>query len=112
MNLRLVRKMKVLKLPDGTRVPVLGHGIWNLDAAANRCGFQIWGLQSGIDLWFALIDTAEMYDYGAFEKLVGGAIQLAGTSIHCYQCLPLSGGRSCLLQGCPRFGVNGALASN
>lgn len=88
MNLRLVRKMKALKLPDGTRVPVLGHGIWNLDAAANRCGSQIWGLQSGIESWLTLIDTAEKCDGGAFEKLVGYAIQRAGTSIHCHQRLP------------------------
>jgi len=81
MNLRLVRKMKALKLHDGTRVPVLGHGIWNL---ANRCGSQIWGLQSGIESWLTLIDTAETCDDGAFEKLVGDAIQRAGTSIHCH----------------------------
>ena len=70
MNFPLVRTMKVLKLRDGTRVPAVGHGIWSPGAAASTCRSQIYGLQSGIDLWFALIDTAEMYDYGAFEKLV------------------------------------------
>ncbi|WP_445490188.1 aldo/keto reductase [Niallia sp. 03133] len=59
---------------DGTAIPCIGQGTWNMgENSLNRQG-EIKSLQLGIDLGMTLIDTAEMYGEGKAEELVGEAI--------------------------------------
>ena len=66
--------MKTIALPEGTMVPALGQGTWNMAEDANRRVDEITALRTGIDLGMTLIDTEEMYADGESERLVGDAI--------------------------------------
>ncbi|KNC19506.1 oxidoreductase [Arthrobacter sp. RIT-PI-e] len=64
----------MITFPDGTAVPALGQGTWNMgDSPADR-DTEIHALRTGIDLGLTVIDTAEMYGNGRSEDLVGDAI--------------------------------------
>lgn len=64
-----------VRLPDGTQVPALGQGTWNMGDDPSRRKEEIYSLQLGIELGMTLIDTAEMYGGGRAEELVGEAIK-------------------------------------
>lgn len=66
--------MKTVTFRDGTSVPALGLGTWNVGDSQSRRADEIRALQRGMDLGMTLIDTAEMYGEGAAESLVGEAI--------------------------------------
>ncbi|WP_419808779.1 aldo/keto reductase [Sphingomonas sp.] len=66
--------MKVTQLPDGTPVPCLGQGTWQMAETPARRAAEIAALREGVALGMTLIDTAEMYGDGAAEELVGEAI--------------------------------------
>jgi len=67
--------MNMIRFPDGTQVPALGQGTWNMaEKAANRAD-EIAALRAGVDLGLTLIDTAEMYADGESERLVGEALR-------------------------------------
>jgi diketogulonate reductase-like aldo/keto reductase len=59
---------------DGTPLPALGMGTWNLGDRADRRAQEIASLRTGLDLGLRVIDTAEMYGSGRSESLVGEAI--------------------------------------
>lgn len=64
----------MITFPNGTTVPALGQGTWNMgDSSATRES-EIDALRTGIDLGLTVIDTAEMYGSGRSEELVGEAI--------------------------------------
>lgn len=65
---------RMIKLPNGVEVPVLGQGTWHMAEAADRRADEIAALRAGLELGLTLIDTAEMYADGAAETLVGEAI--------------------------------------
>lgn len=65
---------RMIKLPNGVEVPVLGQGTWQMAEAADRRAEEIAALRAGLDLGLTVIDTAEMYADGAAETLVGEAI--------------------------------------
>ena len=65
--------MRTVRLPDGTDVPALGQGTWNIGEDRARAG-EIAALRRGIELGMTLIDTAEMYGDGAAENSVAEAI--------------------------------------
>lgn len=66
---------RLVSLPDGTTVPALGQGTWEIgDNPAFRDREQA-ALSRGIDLGLSLIDTAELYGDGRSERLVGEVIQ-------------------------------------
>lgn len=65
---------KTVALPDGTRVPALGQGTWNMGDSASTRAAEIAALREGIERGMTLIDTAEMYGDGRSEELVGEAI--------------------------------------
>ncbi|MGY2895920.1 aldo/keto reductase [Deinococcus sp. UYEF24] len=67
--------LPTISLPDGTRVPVLGQGTWNMGDDPGRRSEELRALQTGLDLGLTLIDTAEMYGDGNSEQLVGEAIR-------------------------------------
>lgn len=62
-------------LPDGTSLPAIGQGTWNIGDNSNDAEKEIRALRLGLDLGMTLIDTAEMYGEGASERLVGEAIK-------------------------------------
>jgi len=72
-----VRKTEVrtITLPSGERFPVLGLGTWRMGERRRNRGDEVAALRLGIDLGMSLIDTAELYDDGGAEELVGEAIE-------------------------------------
>jgi len=66
--------MQHVRLPDGTEVPALGQGTWNMGEGQRPRAEEIAALRLGLDLGLTLIDTAEMYGDGQSEALVGEAI--------------------------------------
>ena len=66
---------ETLLLPDGSRMPRLGQGTWQMAEDDTQAQREIAGLRHGFDLGFRLIDSAEMYAGGKSELLVGKALQ-------------------------------------
>ncbi|MDQ1154716.1 aldo/keto reductase [Brevundimonas sp. SORGH_AS_0993] len=65
---------RLVTFADGTTVPALGQGTWEIgDNPAWRDEEQQ-ALARGIDLGMTLIDTAELYGDGRSERLVGEVI--------------------------------------
>jgi len=65
---------RLVTFADGTTVPALGQGTWEIgDDPAWRDAEQA-ALERGIDLGMTLIDTAELYGDGRSERLVGEVI--------------------------------------
>ena len=60
-----------IALPDGTAIPRLGQGTWNM-GRRGKWESEKKALHLGIELGMSLIDTAEMY--GAAEELVGETV--------------------------------------
>ncbi|MEV5117961.1 aldo/keto reductase [Stenotrophomonas indicatrix] len=95
--------MNTLKLPDGTPVPALGQGTWNMGDDPSKRRSEIEALQRGMDLGLTLIDTAEMYGDGASEELVGEAIQgRRGEVFVVSKAYPQNAGKKSLPQACER----------
>src|SRR5437764_10690972 len=67
--------MKTLRLPDGTRVPVLGQGTWRMGESKRGRDSEVAALRLGMELGMTLIDTAEMYGDGGAERVVADAIE-------------------------------------
>lgn len=63
-----------LALADGTEVPTLGLGTWNMGERAAHATSEVAALARGLDLGLTLIDTAEMYGDGGAEEVVARAI--------------------------------------
>lgn len=66
--------MKAVLLKDGTAVPQLGQGTWNLGENRQKYHSELETLRWGIEHGMTLIDSAEMYGDGAAEELTGDAI--------------------------------------
>jgi diketogulonate reductase-like aldo/keto reductase len=66
--------MRIISFPDGSAVPVLGQGTWNMGENRARRGAEADALRLGIELGMTLIDTAEMYGDGATEEFLGAAL--------------------------------------
>lgn len=65
---------RLTSLPDGTTVPILGQGTWEIGDRPDRREAEMRALSRGIDLGLTLIDTAEIYGDGRSERLVGEVI--------------------------------------
>lgn len=65
--------MKQVYLPDGSSMPQLGQGTWQMGEDDNKYEREIAGLRHGIELGMTLIDTAEMYADGKAENIAGNA---------------------------------------
>src|ERR1700719_3692625 len=63
-----------VKFPDGTIVPALGQGSANLGQGRRPEAAEEEALRTGLSLGMTLIDTAEMYDDGRSEKMIGRVI--------------------------------------
>lgn len=66
---------QTVKLPDGTRVPQLGQGTWNMGDKSSKREEEIATLRLGVELGMSVIDTAEMYGEGNSESMVGEAMK-------------------------------------
>ncbi|MFP7171174.1 aldo/keto reductase [Terribacillus sp. 7520-G] len=66
--------MKMITLQDGTELPAIGQGTWNVGDDESKRHDEIQALRTGIDQGLLVIDTAEMYGYGRSEHLVREAI--------------------------------------
>ncbi|MBE7729575.1 aldo/keto reductase [Komagataeibacter sp. FXV3] len=67
--------MKTVTFPNGTTVPALGMGTWNMGDSDSRRADEINSIHAGLDAGIRVVDTAEMYGSGRSEKLVGEAIK-------------------------------------
>lgn len=71
--------MEFKKLFDGTEIPVLGLGTWEMggryEADASRDKECIYAIKFAIDSGITHIDTARLYGNGHTEELVGEAIK-------------------------------------
>ena len=66
--------MKMLRLPSGKPIHLLGQGTWGMGQHHSKRKDEVAALRLGLDLGMGLIDTAEMYGEGGAEKVVGEAI--------------------------------------
>jgi len=62
-------------LPDGTLLPVMGQGTWEIGDDPKTADAEQAALSRGLDLGLTLIDTAELYGNGRSERLVGEVIR-------------------------------------
>lgn len=65
--------MKKVYLPDGSSMPQLGQGTWQMGEDDRKSEREIAGLRHGIELGMTLLDTAEMYADGKAENIAGNA---------------------------------------
>ena len=62
-------------LPDGSSMPKLGQGTWQMGEDDAKFHREVDGLRYGIQIGMNLIDTAEMYADGKAENIVGNAVR-------------------------------------
>lgn len=67
--------IRTLNLPDGTPVPRIGQGTWQMGDRPECRAAELESLRWGIRNGLTLLDTAEMYGDGRSEELVGEAIR-------------------------------------
>lgn len=92
---------RTVALPDGTRVPALGQGTWNMGDSASTRAAEIATLREGIERGMTLIDTAEMYGDGRSEDLVGEAIAAVRDQVFLVsKALPQNASRARLRAAC------------
>lgn len=69
------KALATIELPSHQTMPVLGQGTWHMGDSPALHAQEVRSLQHGLDLGMTLIDTAEMYGFGASEQVVGAALQ-------------------------------------
>ena len=62
-------------LPDGSCMPKLGQGTWQMAEDDEKYERELAGLKYGLDKGICMIDTAEMYAEGRAESLAGDAVR-------------------------------------
>lgn len=95
--------MRLLDMPGGRRIPVLGQGTWNMGEDPGEKNREADALRLGLDLGLNLIDTAEMYGEGGAELVVAEA--LAGRRDEAYivsKVYPHNAGRRAVQEACER----------
>lgn len=55
-------------------MPLLGLGTWRMGEISRKRAQELDAIRHGLDLGYAMIDTAEMYGEGGAEEIVGEAI--------------------------------------
>jgi diketogulonate reductase-like aldo/keto reductase len=64
-----------VSLPGGGAMPTYGLGTWRMGERERERKAETDAIRLGLDLGFAMIDTAEMYGDGGAEEIVGAAIK-------------------------------------
>ena len=65
---------RTVRFHDGTIVPALGQGSWHLAQGRHPAAIEEEALRTGLSLGMTLIDTAELYNDGRSEELIGRVI--------------------------------------
>lgn len=65
---------KTVTLADGTVLPALGMGTWNMGETSAGWKEDVASLRYGVEAGLKVVDTAEMYGQGRSESLVGDAV--------------------------------------
>lgn len=92
---------RVVAFPDGSSVPVIGQGTWNMGEDQRMKAEEIKALRLGIELGMTLIDTAEMYANGGAETVVGEAIQGLRDQVYLVsKVYPHNSGRNRIIKTC------------
>jgi diketogulonate reductase-like aldo/keto reductase len=65
---------RTVKLPDGTTVPALGQGCWQLGQGRHPLAVEEEALRTGISLGMTLIDTSGDYGNGRSEQVISHVI--------------------------------------
>src|SRR6516164_2363851 len=65
---------RTVRFHDGTIVPALGQGSWHLAQGRHPAAIEEEALRTGLSLGMTLIDTAELYEDGRSEELIGRVI--------------------------------------
>jgi len=87
--------------PTGVQVSVIGQGTWNMEKDDRKSAVA--SLRRGLDLGMNHIDTAELYDDGKVEEIVGEAI--AGRRDEVFlvsKVLPQNASRKGTIEACER----------
>ena len=71
----MVKKQTDILLPDGSYMPRLGQGTWQMGEDDAQYDREIAGLRHGIQEGIRMLDTAEMYADGKAENITGNAIK-------------------------------------
>lgn len=66
---------KTVTLADGTVLPALGMGTWNMGESSATWKEEVASLRYGVEAGLKVVDTAEMYGGGRSESLVGEAMR-------------------------------------
>lgn len=92
-----------ITLADGTQIPAIGQGTWQMGENPEKHQAEIEALRLGIKLGMRLIDTAEMYGDGKSEELVGEAIKNLRNDVFLVsKVLPSHAGHKSLPAACER----------
>ncbi len=92
-----------ITLPDGTTLPALGAGTWNMGDSPDRREEEIASLRYAVEQGIQVVDTAEMYGNGRSETLVGEAIApLRGQVFLVSKVLPTNASARGVAQSCRR----------
>lgn len=75
LRIQQANARKRIILPDGTELPKLGQGTWNMGDDLSKRQQEIEALRLGVELGMTVIDTAEMYGEGKSEEMVGEALK-------------------------------------
>ena len=68
-----MRKQTDILLPDGSYIPRMGQGTWQMGEDDAQYQREVDGLRHGIQEGLRMIDTAEMYADGKAENIAGDA---------------------------------------
>ena len=65
---------RTVRLPDGTAIPALGQGAWQLGQGRHPLAVEEEAVRTGISLGMTLIDTSGDYGNGRSEQFIGHVI--------------------------------------
>ena len=70
-----IQEHSEILLPDGSYMPRLGQGTWQMGEDDEQYHREVEGLRHGIQEGIRMLDTAEMYADGKAENITGNAIR-------------------------------------
>lgn len=70
-----IQEQSEILLPDGSYMPRLGQGTWQMGEDDEQYHRKVEGLRHGIREGIRMLDTAEMYADGKAENITGNAIR-------------------------------------